>query len=374
MWRLLSGILLAAGIGFGTLVLGPISPPASLPADKSVIDMHAHVAGLGRGCDACFVHDRIAKSYKFDWYLRAFGTSAQETRELGDGAVIERLRGLVRGSRYVKQLVLLALDGVVDARGELDLTRSQLYVPNDYVARLAREHSEFLFGASINPYRHDAVVRLRAAHAAGAVLVKWIPAIMLIDPSDSRIDAFYAELVALGLPLLVHVGDENAFADAEQSLGDPARLRYPLERGVTVIAAHLATTGENAGQENFARLIDMFPHHARLYADISSLTQLNKLGYLQRAVHTDGLEPRLLYGSDWPLQFFPLVSPWYQLRGAPLAELRYAASLTNPLDRDIATKAAVGIARRVFERTLASIAHTASSRGRGNSGALGRTQ
>jgi hypothetical protein len=69
-----------------------------------------------------------------------------------------------------------------------------------------------------------------------------------------------------------------------------------------------------------------------------------------------------------------LVSPWYQLRGAPLAELRYAASLTNPLDRDIATKAAVGIARRVFERTLASIAHTASSRGRGNSGALGRTQ
>jgi len=352
--------LIAIGSGLGVLVLGPATPPASLPADKSVIDMHAHVAGLGQGCDACFVHDSIARSYKFAWYLHAFGTSEQEMRERGDVAVVERLLELVRDSRYVRQMVLLALDGVVDAAGELDLTRTQLYMPNDYVAQLAREHAEFLYGASINPYRQDAIARLRAAHAAGAVLVKWIPAIMLVDPADPRLDAFYAELVALGLPLLVHVGDENAFANAEQALGDPIRLHYPLERGVTVIAAHLATTGENAGQENFTRLLEMMPRYPHLYADISSLTQLNKLGYLRRAVRTPDLQPRLLHGSDWPLQFFPLVSPWYQLRGARLAELRYAASLTNPLDRDIATKAAVGIARGVFERTLDDIRKAAA--------------
>ncbi|MEQ8662073.1 MAG: amidohydrolase family protein [Gammaproteobacteria bacterium] len=208
----------------------------------------------------------------------------------------------------------------------------------------------------MNPYRPDALARLDAAAADGAVLLKWIPAIMDIDPADPALDAFYARLVALGLPLLVHVGDENAFHHADNRLGDPRRLTRALEAGVRVIAAHVATTGTNGGEENFARLLPMFARYPNLYTEQSSLTQINKLGYLGRALAEPALVTRLLHGSDWPLQFFPLVWAWWQLGRAPIAELRYAAALANPLDRDIAIKAALGVPRAAFTRAAALLA------------------
>jgi uncharacterized protein len=325
--------------------------PLTLPAGKRVIDVHAHVAGLGRGCEGCFVSAELLESYKFKWYLRAFGTTAEEVAREGDAVVMERLRGHVRSSRWVRHAVLLALDGVIDDHGLLDEQATQVYVSNEYVARIAARHEEFLFGASVHPRRHDWRQRLERAKRDGAVLVKWIPAIMDIDPADHTLQAFYESLIALDLPLLVHVGDEKAFHHADNRLGDPERLLAPLDQGVTIIAAHIATTGDTEGEENFERLLAMLPNYPKLHTDISSLTQINKRGYLRRALAVAGADLHMIYGSDWPLQFFPLVSPWWQLGGAPLAELRYAASLDNPLDRDIALKAAVGVPSAVFSRT-----------------------
>ena len=354
-WRLLAAVIVLPGMvaAVAVGVVGSVTPvaPQRLPAAKSVIDIHTHVAGLGAGCDECFVSDDLTASYKFGWYLGAFGTSAAEMQERGDRVVVERLVERITASRWVRSAVLLALDGVVDAHGELDRTATQVYVPNDYVRDVAQRHREILYGASINPYRRDALERLDAAARDGAVLVKWIPAIMAIDPADSAIDAFYARLLELGLPLLVHVGDENAFHHADNRLGDPQRLARALDAGVTVIAAHVGTTGENDGETNFSRLLPMFARYPNLYTDQSSLTQLNKLGYLRRALAHPGLPDRLLHGSDWPVQFLPLVHPYWHLGSAPLAALRYATTLDNPFDRDIATKAAIGVPPAVFART-----------------------
>ncbi|MEX2482513.1 MAG: amidohydrolase family protein [Gammaproteobacteria bacterium] len=340
----------------GLLALGslslvePVAPP-NLPAAASVVDIHVHIAGLGTGCAECFVSDDLVGSYKFAWYLGAFGTSAAEMEARGDVIVIEHLLERMRASRWVKRAVVLALDGVIGADGEFDRPATQVYVPNEYVRNLARRHDEILFGASINPYRSDALARLDQVKREGAVLVKWIPAIMAIDPADAALDTFYARLVALRLPLLVHVGAENAFRGADDRLGDPLRLLRALEAGVTVIAAHLATTGKNGGEENFARLLPLFERYPNLYTDQSSLTQINKLGYLVRALAYPGVPSRLLHGSDWPLQFFPLVHPYWHIGRAPLAGLRYAATLENPFDRDIATKAAMGVPAAAFTRS-----------------------
>ncbi|MEQ9057894.1 MAG: amidohydrolase family protein [Gammaproteobacteria bacterium] len=352
-------VVAALGVLAGVIASTPARAPATLPPPGSVLDMHAHIAGLGEGCDGCFVTDALVDSYKFAFYLRAFGTDADEMARHGDDITALRLREHIRTSRYVTGAVLLALDGVISPDGTLDRAATQVHVPNDYVAQLAREHAEFAYGASINPYRRDALARLDAAAADGAVLVKWIPAIMGIDPADPALDGFYARLVALDLPLLVHVGDENAFHHADNRLGDPQRLVRPLEAGVRVIAAHLATTGDNAGEENFSRLLPMFARYPNLQTEESSLTQVNKLGYLGRALAVPGLAGRMLHGSDWPLQFFPLVWAWWQLGRAPLAELRYAAALDNPLDRDIAIKAALGVPAAVFTRASTLLARGA---------------
>ncbi|MGE4616023.1 MAG: amidohydrolase family protein [Gammaproteobacteria bacterium] len=347
----IGGVFALALLAAGPFVFLAPRAPQSLPPAKSVIDMHAHVAGLGHGCEHCFVSPDLLDSYKYKWYLRAFGTSAAEMADESDLIVAEGLREDIRSSRWIRQALLLALDGVINEHGLLDEHATQVFIPNDYVAGLAASHEEFLFGASINPRRPNWRERLEQAKQDGAVLVKWIPSIMDIDPANHELQPFYEMLIALDLPLLVHVGDENAFRHADNRLGDPERLIAPLEQGVTIIAAHIGTTGHNNGEENFDRLIPMLLNYPNLYTDISSLTQINKRGYLRRALATAGVAERMVYGSDWPLQFFPLVWRWWHLGSAPFAELRYSATLHNPLDRDIALKAALGVPPVVFTRT-----------------------
>jgi uncharacterized protein len=322
----------------------------STDTDKSIIDIHVHTAGIGAGGSGCYIAPALRDSYKFRWYLRAFGVSREELEHAGDAIIFQRIAERVEASTSVQKAVVLAMDGVIDDAGALDRARTQVYVPNDFVQGETDRYENLLFGASINPYRPDALVRLRQVSDAGAVLVKWIPATMAIDPSDRRIIPFYKMLVELKLPLLVHVGQERSFGSARDELGDPVRLKLALDNGVTVIAAHIATTGKNEGEASFERLLPLFERYVNLYTDISSLTQINKLGYLYDALAVPGLSRRMLYGSDWPLQFFPLVSPWYQIGHLSVGEIRKVGRVKNRWDRDVALKRAMGVPDDVFTR------------------------
>ena len=143
---------------------------------------------------------------------------------------------------------------------------------------------------------------------------------------------------------------EKSFANARDELADPLRLSLPLEQGVTVIAAHIATTGESQGQDNFERIQPLFAEYSNLYVDISSLTQLNKLGYLARALEVEGLTDRMLYGTDWPLQFFPLISSWYHLNHVGVGSAWQVSGIANKWDQDVALKVAFGVPGDVFRR------------------------
>ena len=246
--------------------------------------------------------------------------------------------------------LILAMDGVV-AGGELDREATQYYVPNDFVAAEVKRYDNLCFGASVNPHRHDALARLEQARSDGALLVKWIPNVMHFDPADPAIEPFYRKLIELDLPLLSHAGNELAFADARDDLGDPRRLEFPLSLGVTVIAAHIATTGENEGEDNFERILPMFDEYPNLYSEISSLTQVNKRNYLKRALDVPGIDERLLYGTDYPLQFFPLVSSLWHLRHVGVGTARLVGSIPNRWDRDVALKRAIGTPEHVFARS-----------------------
>jgi predicted TIM-barrel fold metal-dependent hydrolase len=317
---------------------------------KTIIDMHIHVAGVGAGNSGCYLSPDLGGGYKFDWYLQAFGVDASELERHGDAILITRLANQIAQSRTIDKGVVLALDGVVDANGELDYARTQLYVPNDFVRAETAKFDNLLFGASVNPYRADALSVLENVVAQGAVLIKWIPATMLIDPADPAIVPFYERLAALGVPLLVHVGRERALANARDEFGDPKRLHLPLQTGVTVIAAHLAGTGKNEGEDNFERLLPMFARYPNLYTDISSLTQINKFRFLYRGLRYPEVRSRMIYGSDFPIESFPLVSPWYQLGRVPLDRLYAIANEPNRWDRDVELKRAMGVPDDVFVR------------------------
>ncbi|WP_214660525.1 amidohydrolase family protein [sulfur-oxidizing endosymbiont of Gigantopelta aegis] len=322
---------------------------------KSIIDLHVHVAGLGYGDSGSFVSEQMRNNPRFPIYLWSMDVSEDELVEQGDQILFAKLSAKIADSKTVKKAVVLAMDGYIDlegaTKGLLNKSKTQIYVPNDYVAKEVAKYDNLLFGASINPNRSDALERLQQAKDNGAVLVKWIPSIMNINPANPKLIPFYQLMNKLNMPLLTHTGMEKSFADARDGLADPKRLKLPLEQGVTVIAAHIATTGESEGEDNFQRILPMLRKYSGLYVDISSLTQLNKLNYLASALQEEGLSQKMLYGTDWPLQFFPLISPWYHINHISIKDAFRVGGIKNQWDRDVALKVAFSVPNAVFLRT-----------------------
>jgi mannonate dehydratase len=221
------------------------------------------------------------------------------------------------------KLLLLAFDWARDDAGTRLEDRSTFYVPDAYAAAIAaRDPARFEWAASVHPYAKDALPRLDWAAANGARAVKWLPSAQGIDPASSRCDAFYRHLATLGLPLISHAGDERAVRGHDEALGNPLRLRRPLDAGVRVVVAHCASLGAGRDLDRgatgplvanfalFARLMDSPAHHGRVFGDISAVTQGNRVETLAQLILRGDWHPRLLNGSDYPLPgILPLVSP-----------------------------------------------------------------
>ena len=313
-----------------------------------IIDIHCHTAGIGAGGSGCFLSPAMRRNIRYRFFLKAFGVTQSELEREGDGLIMERLSRRLGESLHVAEAVVLAMDGVVDRNGCLDRERTEMYIPNDYLAQHCRLYPNLLFGASVNPLRRDALDELDRVAEAGAVLVKWLPSIQNIDPDSSALATFYRRLADLKLPLLTHTGNEESFTRADNHLADPALLRRPLDAGVTVIAAHCASNGTNQGQRNLERLLSLFDRYPNLYADFSSLTQVNRLGHLSQILREQHIHDRLLYGSDMPIIATPATSPWWHAYRLPLATVRRLSAIANPWDRDVELKRALGVTDEVF--------------------------
>jgi len=272
----------------------------------------------------------------------------------------DRISESLAQSKYVNHAVLLALDGVVDSNGNLDTNRTEVYVPNEFVADMAARHTNLLFGASINPYRPDALARLEWAKAHGAVLVKWIPPIMEINPDDPKLIPFYKKMAELKLPLLSHTGMEKSFSRSAEEFADPDKLRLPLSLGVTVIAAHIASAETYHGDRGPDRLAHLMTQYTNLYTDISALTQINRLGRLGEALTTPEFSGRLVYGTDYPLINTALVSPWYSLR-LSLPQKFSIWRAKSPWDRDVLMKHDLGVSTETFARSTRMFGNSPSA-------------
>ena len=139
---------------------GPYLEPEPLP-EAQLLDMHCHVAGVGAGGSGCFVSPAISNSWKFGLYLEGFGTTRAEVLTEGDGVVVRRIAEQIAGSRHVGAAIVLAMDGVVDEHGELDRRRTEIYVPNEFVAQEVARHTTV------------SVLRTAASRASGFSAKVW---------------------------------------------------------------------------------------------------------------------------------------------------------------------------------------------------------
>jgi predicted TIM-barrel fold metal-dependent hydrolase len=310
----------------------------------SALDVHVHVLGVGTNGTGCWMSPATRASVNARialWNLRL----DLEQPDL-DQAYVTYLLRRVRSAGFLKQVVLLGQDWTYTERAERDESRTPFYTPNDYIARLAREHREFLFGASIHPWRRDALEALERAADEGAVLVKWIPSVQAISLGDRRCRAFYRRLAQHRMPLLVHVGEERSVQIVGDEYGDPAALVAPLEEGVTVIAAHVASLGERDGRSHFERLADLFPRWPNLYADTAALTLYTRWRVLLRVAERPDIQSRLVHGSDFPL---PPAATLFAGR-IPASRWWNAWKRENILRRDFEIKQGVGLPTEIYTR------------------------
>jgi uncharacterized protein len=267
--------------------------------------------------------------------------------------------------------VLLAFDWARDESGKPQEDRSTFHIPDEYAAQIAHRFPQYFeWAASIHPYDPRALDRLDAAAAGGARAIKWLPSAQGIDPASKSCDRFYAKLNALRMPLLTHAGDERAVAGHVEDLCNPLRLRRPLDAGVLVVVAHCASLGQGLDLDTggksmvpnfelFARLMDEKRYRSNLFADISAITQGNRMEVIATLLARRDWQSRLLNGSDYPLPgILPLVTlPGLADRGLiaqeavePLGQIREHNVLLFDfvLKRSLASKG-VGFAPSVFE-------------------------
>src|SRR5205085_148831 len=144
------------------------------------------------------------KSFPFRFMRWRLGIVGEDEKTERD---IERL--LVHVLNQADDLdaaAVLAFDAVYTHDGQFDPVNTHFHVTNDYVIDLCRRHPKMLFAASVHPYRKDAVAEIERCAKAGAVLLKWLPIVQDIDPSDEKCFPFYEALAHFNIPLLSHTG------------------------------------------------------------------------------------------------------------------------------------------------------------------------
>jgi predicted TIM-barrel fold metal-dependent hydrolase len=328
---------------------GPMATPVSAPP-KGLLDMHCHTAGMGHCGSGAWVSEDLRNSWKFPLYLKIFETSVTELKTHGDRIVLDKIARRLEESEYVSDAVILAMDEPFTSEGMADASLGELHVSNRWLGQTLKDYPRLHFGASVHPARKDAIEELRWSKEHDAVFVKWLPNIQNIDPSHEGYTDYYRALVELDLPLLTHVGAEDSFSRANDRLGDPRHLKLPLDCGVKVIAAHVASSGQTDDCDNIDHLLEMMPKYPNLVADISTLTQMNRTKYLPKVLNDPRLRGRLMWGTDHPLTNTPLVTPLqYPLR-LTLSQLWDISRTRNPWDRAVKLKAALGVPPEVFTR------------------------
>ena len=282
-----------------------------------LVDFHTHILAIGTSVGDAFVNPRMLSGVslervKFWIYESASGIRSEEDT---DEEYVARLVRLARAAAPRGKFRILAFDKHYNADGSVDLGKTNMYVPNHYVVELGKKYSDvFTPVISVHPYRADALHELEKWAKAGIRYVKWLPNAMGMDPANPGIEPFYRTMKKHNMILLSHAGEEQAVeAEEDQRLGNPLRLRKPLDIGVRVIVAHAASLGSCDDRDSrttekvncfdlFLRLMDEPKYVGLLFGEISAMLQFNRMPVpFATILKRQDLHARLVNGSDYPL-------------------------------------------------------------------------
>jgi predicted TIM-barrel fold metal-dependent hydrolase len=306
---------------------------------SEVIDIHLHFGAPEGEGSPCYWSTEFTHSMA---YLAMLVVTGSLFKKVNIHRIKEKLLKVINSSQKVDKVVLLAMDEVYDNQGNAHRGETHLFVPNYYLANLAFENERVLFGASVHPYRDDWESEMEFCLSNGAVLCKWIPSSMQIDPSHQKCLPFYEKLVEADLPLLCHCGPELAIPTSNndyEKFNNPKYLKNALDVGVKVIVAHCSMPfwGVFEDDSDFLQLGEMLTHaddnNWNLYADLSALCIPMREPYIKKVRETFPWH-RLVFGSDYPI---PITEFTYNASASIFKKIQlFLKSLAtkNPLDKN----------------------------------------
>jgi len=312
------------------------------------IDMHVHIADIeallaARQTGKVFRSNRYL-SYVLNQVLKTQFVSKKNERININEQWIQSVADWVKASQLDK-VILLALDAVFDESGKSCPEKTLIHVNNEFIYSVAARHKEFMFGASIHPYKKNAVEELELLIKKGACLIKWIPSSQYIEPDNPKCYPFYEALVHYGIPLLSHTGVEHTLGSRRSAYNHPKRLIPALKKGVKVIAAH-------CGIHLFLHEVSFFnswaflaKEYENMYGDSGAFSVVTRIPSLKRILKHKVLQKKLLYGSDFP--GIPSPSWCWQLGPRKIHEL---SRISNPLERNMCVMQALDMPLEIFER------------------------
>ncbi len=361
--------------------------------DTAIIDHHIHIVARGTmtGCDAYISPDLYTwwKPYRMIKTRVLMSASGVTDYARLDEQYADRLLDLLLHFQSVQsnldyvarpvqsKFYIYAIDYYYDEDRQRNLKRTDMYVSDDCVIRLAEKFNRVLEAnsdkamtkvipvASVHPYRKDFEVKVRELAKRGVKFMKWLPPSMNIGLKLVR-KIHYEALAKAGITLLIHTGDEHAFRvyDDNNRLGDPAMLRYPLNRGVTVVALHVGRKGKHPtdGDSYFDRFMEIMQeqrHKGRLFGEISAAMinhplhfhdqSQNVISKIIEHVQPAGmLSGRIRNGSDYPLVATSLLNPTASLVREKLISQEQKKQLDeiysyNPLLFNFVTKRSIAL-------------------------------
>ncbi len=313
------------------------------------IDCHTHLIGASPESGA-YLSPHMERSFSYRFIMWKLGLRGIKDPAKRDRAYVEKLAQWVKESE-LDRAVVLAFDEVYGRDGTVEPSITHTYTPNDFVSRVCLEYPDlFLFGASVHPYRKDALEELERVAALGAVLVKLLPNSHGFDPGLRQLVPYYRKASELGIPLLIHGGYEHTIPAIDQSFGFPERLRTALDEGTTVIVAHAGTAGRAHPHETLGQFLKLLVEYPNCFGDNSALTNLWRTQYLKQLLNPERLyrkykveleDPfsRLIQGSDFPIPTTPIA---FRTR-LSAADRRLVRKTKNPFQQDIIIKRLVGV-------------------------------
>ncbi len=265
------------------------------------IDVHVHISATTP--PAGTMSRRLMNSVPFRFMRLKLGVRGDDVA--AQQQIAAALARAVSDTPELDAVVTLAFDAVYDLDGTPRPEKTDLFVANDYVRDLAAGNPQLLFGASVHPYRRDAIAELERCVRGGAVLMKWLPIVQDFDPSHPKCIEFFEALAHHKLPLLSHTGAENALPNHAPHTASPELLRTALQRGVTVIMAHCGSRLWPWETDHTAAFMKLAREFENCFGDTSALNLPLRRRSLMRCLADPIVRTKLVHGSDWPILAVP---------------------------------------------------------------------